>query len=46
MALMPRPRSARVLGEALDRRSEMFVTGDAGLLRLGKIDSLPIASPR
>lgn len=37
---------ARVLGEALAGQAEMFVTGDAALLRLGAVDALRIVSPR
>jgi putative PIN family toxin of toxin-antitoxin system len=37
---------ARVLGEALAGRADLFVTGDAALLRLATIGSLRIVSPR
>lgn len=37
---------ARVLGEALAGQAEMFVTGDAALLRLGAVHVLRIVSPR
>ncbi len=36
----------RVLGEALAGRSEMFVTGDIELLRLGSIERMQILNPR
>lgn len=37
---------ARVLGEALAGQAELFVTGDAALLKLAVIDALRIVSPR
>ena len=37
---------AIVLGEALNGRAEVFVTGDAMLLRVGRIEQLKIVSPR
>lgn len=37
---------ARVLGEALAGQAEIFVTGDAALLKLGVVDELRIVSPR
>jgi putative PIN family toxin of toxin-antitoxin system len=37
---------ALVLGEALAGRAQWFVTGDAALLRLDRIDSPGILSPR
>ena len=37
---------ARVLGEALAGRADVFVTGDAGLLRLRMVEDLKIVSPR
>jgi putative PIN family toxin of toxin-antitoxin system len=37
---------ARVLGEALAGQAEMFITGDAALLKLGVVDALRIVSPR
>jgi putative PIN family toxin of toxin-antitoxin system len=37
---------ALVLGEARDGQAQMFVTGDAALLRLGKADGFEIVSPR
>lgn len=40
------PDDALVLGEALAGQVDVFVTGDAALLRLGAIGSLEIASPR
>ena len=40
------PEDARVLGEALTARAELFVTGDAALLKLLAIDDLRIVSPR
>ena len=48
-----RPVSARVdsddaivLGEALNGNAEVFVTGDAMLLRVGRVEELKIVSPR
>lgn len=40
------PDDARVLGEALAGQAELFVTGDAVLLRLGAVGALRIVSPR
>jgi putative PIN family toxin of toxin-antitoxin system len=37
---------AAVLGEALGGHAEVFVTGDAAVLRLGKLDTMKIMSPR
>jgi putative PIN family toxin of toxin-antitoxin system len=37
---------ARVLGEALAGQAELFVTGDAALLKLAAVDTLKIVSPR
>ncbi|MCZ7564701.1 MAG: putative toxin-antitoxin system toxin component, PIN family [Burkholderiales bacterium] len=37
---------ARVLGEALAGQAELFVTGDAALLKLAAVDALKIVSPR
>ena len=37
---------ARVLGEATHGGADLFVTGDAALLKLGRVDRLPIVSPR
>ena len=37
---------ARVLGEALAAGAEVFVTGDAALLGLGKLGGIPIVAPR
>ena len=37
---------ALVLGEALAGNAELFVTGDAALLRLGAVDGVNIVSPR
>jgi len=37
---------ARVLGEGLAGRAEVFVTGDAALLRLAAVGALRIVSPR
>jgi len=37
---------ARVLGEALAGQAEMFVTGDAALLKLGAVGALTVVSPR
>jgi uncharacterized protein len=37
---------AIVLGEALNGRPEVFVTGDAMLLKVGRIEPLKILSPR
>jgi len=36
----------RVLGEALAGKAELFVTGDAVLLKLAAVDALKIVSPR
>ena len=40
------PDDALVLGEALAGQAELFITGDAALLRLGAVGNLEIASPR
>ena len=40
------PDDALVLGEALAGRAEVFVTGDAALLRTETVESLQIVSPR
>jgi len=37
---------ALVLGEALAVEAQLFVTGDAALLRLATVDALEIVSPR
>jgi putative PIN family toxin of toxin-antitoxin system len=37
---------ARVLGEAISARADIFVTGDAALLKLGAIGRLEIVRPR
>ncbi len=37
---------AQVLGEALAGQAEVFVTGDAALLKLGAVGALRIVSPR
>jgi len=37
---------AVVMGEALNGNAEVFVTGDAMLLKLGRIEQLKIVSPR
>ena len=37
---------ALVLGDARDGQVEMFVTGDAALLKLGVVEGLKIVSPR
>ncbi len=37
---------ALVLGEARSGQAELFVTGDAALLKLGAVDGLEIVSPR
>ena len=37
---------ARILGEALASRADVFVTGDAALLRLRTVQDMKIASPR
>ena len=37
---------ALVLGEALTSRADLFVTGDAALLRLAALGALKIVSPR
>jgi putative PIN family toxin of toxin-antitoxin system len=37
---------ARVLGEALAGQAELFVTGDAALLKLATIEGLKVVSPR
>ncbi len=40
------PDDALVLGEAIAARAEVFVTGDATLLKLGAVERLAIAAPR
>jgi predicted nucleic acid-binding protein len=37
---------ALVLAEAVARQAEMFVTGDAALLKLAAIENLKVVSPR
>jgi predicted nucleic acid-binding protein len=37
---------AVILGEAVSGRSEIFVTGDAGVQRLAELDQMKILSPR
>jgi uncharacterized protein len=37
---------AAVLGEALGAHAEVFVTGDAAVLRLGELEGMRIISPR
>jgi putative PIN family toxin of toxin-antitoxin system len=37
---------ARVLGEAITARAEVFVTGDAALLKLRAVENMKIVSPR
>ena len=37
---------ARVLGEAIASRAEVFVTGDAALLKLRAVENIQIVSPR
>lgn len=37
---------ARVLGEALATQAELFVTGDAALLKLRAVEGMKIVSPR
>lgn len=37
---------AQVLGEARAGRVQLFVTGDAALLKLGTVEGVPIVSPR
>ena len=37
---------ARILGEALASRADVFVTGDAALLRLRMVEDMKIVSPR
>jgi len=40
------PDDALVLGEAIAAHAEVFVTGDAALLKLGAIEKLEIVAPR
>lgn len=40
------PEDVLVLGEALAAGAEVFVTGDAALLRLGAVATMRIVSPR
>lgn len=40
------PDDALVLGEARSGRAEMFVTGDAALLKLSAVEGVAIVSPR
>jgi putative PIN family toxin of toxin-antitoxin system len=37
---------ARILGEALASRADVFVTGDAALLKLRAVEDMKIVSPR
>ena len=37
---------ARILGEALASRADVFVTGDAALLKLSVVEDMKIVSPR
>ena len=39
-------KDALVLGEAMKGKAELFVTGDAALLRLKSVESMRIVSPR
>jgi len=40
------PDDALVLGEAIIAHAEVFVTGDAALLKLGAIENLEVVTPR
>ncbi len=40
------PDDALVLGEAIAANAEVFVTGDAALLKLGAIEKLKVVTPR
>ena len=40
------PDDALVLGEAIAAHAEVFVTGDAALLKLGAVEKLAIVAPR
>jgi putative PIN family toxin of toxin-antitoxin system len=40
------PDDALVLGEAIAARADVFVTGDAALLKLGSIGKLEVVTPR
>jgi putative PIN family toxin of toxin-antitoxin system len=40
------PDDALVLGEAIAANAEVFVTGDAALLKFGAVEKLPIVTPR
>jgi putative PIN family toxin of toxin-antitoxin system len=40
------PDDALVLGEAIAAKAEVFVTGDAALLKFGAVEKLPIVTPR
>ena len=40
------PDDALVLGEAIAAHAEVFVTGDAALLKLGAIETLELVTPR
>ncbi len=40
------PDDALVLGEAVAAQAEVFVTGDAALLRLGAVESVRVVAPR
>ena len=40
------PADARILGEALASRADVFVTGDAALLKLRVAEDMKIVSPR
>ena len=40
------PDDALVLGEAITAHAEVFVTGDAALVKLGAIEKLEVVTPR
>jgi len=42
----PDPDDAPIVGAAVAAGADLFVTGDQALLALGKIEELPIRSPR
>ena len=40
------PDDSLVLGEAIAARAEVFLTGDAALLKLGAVEKVQVVAPR
>jgi len=43
---LPDPDDEPIVASALSGKAQVFVTGDKALLELGKVEGLPIVSPR